>query len=163
MPPFVRRPTPLLSFYENKQKGSAPAVVLFSAHPFSRPPFFLGGGGWFVFPPWLLLPGDGSLQSGSVSVGFRLEPDSVRASSSAKPPLFKEKQNKNEQKKPRAGEFPHPLLPPRVQKLLRSTHPETPIYHLVGSGIVFNHQNLKIIIIASDAAIKTSGQRHNER
>lgn len=41
--------------------------------------------------------------------------------------------------------------------------PHTPIYQLVGNGIVFNHQNLKIIIIASDAAIKTSGQRHNER
>lgn len=52
-----------------------------------------------------------------------------------------------------------------LQKLLlRSMHPETLIYHwIVGSGIVFNHQNLKIIIIASDAAIKTSGQRHNER
>lgn len=70
------------------------------------------------------------------------------------------------------GEFPHPahsFFPPffevtSLQKLiLRSKHPETLIYHLVGSGIVFNHQNLKIIIIASDAAIKTSGQRHNER
>lgn len=69
------------------------------------------------------------------------------------------------------GEFPSPralFFPPlkvaSLQKLLlRSTYPETLIYHLVGSGIVFNHQNLKIIIIASDAAIKTSGQRHNER
>lgn len=57
--------------------------------------------------------------------------------------------------------LPHKLL---LRCTLRpSAAPQPPIYQLVGSGIVFNHQNLKIIIIASDAAIKTSGQRHNER
>lgn len=60
--------------------------------------------------------------------------------------------------------IPVSFLFPSFHKLsLRCTRPTTPIHQLVGNGIVFNHQNLKIIIIASDAAIKTSGQRHNER